>query len=362
MDISIKYGIMFRKVWQMTALALLVLACSNVMINNKWKIIRGKGIGGENQSFSYLFFNEKEGLLFGSQITDQDLIKRQLQNSDAVVYFSKDSGNNWQKQIMGKGDITCYAVLNRSVFMAIKATHPTGNDGSFTDSTKIYHSGDFGASWSEVSVLPGLFATNLFLSSEKNVCMIGKKVESKNWTVYSSEDTGHTWLELTSIPMEMYSPVLLHGDLFYLSHRDSESIGHFSSMTRLLDTLAAPGNDSKLYLLKVIDGQLYLAGTQKGKVLIYLYIPQSRQFRVMTEIDESKYPIDFSLIGNKVILLLGERNSVGVTYSIYSKDQQAQHWDSSPVPSSLFKPFTFTEKGIWGYSYDGNFYVMEFTE
>jgi hypothetical protein len=55
------------------------------------------------------------------------------------------------------------------------------------------------------------------------------------------------------------------------------------------------------------------------------------------------------------MLLVGEQNSIGVIYTVYYKNWQDNYWNKTSVPSSYFKPYTFIENQIWGYSY-GKFY------
>lgn len=353
---------MTKKWFYGVVLILLVLACSNSMIEKGWKIIHSKGIQGDNATFDYLLFDSNiSALLFGSEFTDDNLINKNFKDFNAIVYSSKDSGNSWTKKVLGKGEFTSYAEKENNVFIALKKI-PAGDQSNDSDSTLIYYSDNFGDSWKKICTFEGFYIRNIFCPSEKELYVIGKKESETYWTILLSANGGASWNKIGDLPKDMYSPIMTNGHLFYLAHRDSSAINIYSFSDSSVGKINVADQNFKTYLLSLVNGSLYLSGKSGMRTLIYKVQFGNNQLNLVSTLDEDKFPVGFFVTDKKLFLLLGERNSIGVAYYLYSKEDKARMWKINPIPSPYFKPFCFTGKFIWGYSYDGKFYEMTLTE
>jgi hypothetical protein len=326
-----------------------------------WDIIHAKGINGENKSFDFLLFmNSKSALMLGSGYSDDDIINKKFNNINAVLYYSKNGGLDWVENILGKGQFTSYTVKDSLVFIAKTINTANSKDASFSDSAKIYFSKDFGVSWSEISSFNKFFVRDMFSLSEKEMYLIGKRNNESFWTLNKTMDRGLTWNEVGKITNEINSPVEFNRYLFYLSQKDQKHLMKISLSTGKAEYIDLGNNEFAPYFLTVINNELYVTGLLKNRVTIYKLDPAHPELQYVSNIAENdKFPIYLHSIKNKLILFIGERNSIGVSYFIYSAQDEQNGWNVNPVPSSYFKPFVFFENEAWGYSYDAKFYKSE---
>lgn len=346
-----------------TVLVLLVLSCSNIMIANQWSIIHGAGITADNSSFKFLVFSQhRNALLMGSSWTDRDLINKQFNNFNAVAYSSVDSAHNWAKIDFGKGELTSCASKDSFICSTLRRFPDNTLSPSKDDSTLVYFSNDFGKKWQLISKLNDLYVQRSFVQSSKEVVIVGKKGNGKEWTIEKTSDQGLTWMPVGELPGDMYSLTLLDDDLFCLSHKNPYVILKMSLKKKTVNTISISDSSSKPYMLCATNNELYLCNSTAEKLDIYTVNNEDFSFKYIASVQESKFPVAIYSSPNRLTLILGSRNSVGVTYSVYSRQNHNKKWNKTSVPTALFDPFNFDGENLVGYSNDGNFYTLDLSK
>ena len=339
--------------------ALLIFSCSNIMVQNKWNIIHGEGIKADNTTFKSLFFDHMNALLIGSSYTNEDVINKRFNNFNAIVYSSADGGHNWSERDLGKGEFTSCCAKDSFVCTSLRKSSGNFLSPSPEDSTFVYFSKDLGKNWELMSKLNDFFIQNIFFVSDKKIVLIGKKSKEKDWTILITSNRGLTWTRKGEMSADSHSPTISNGSLFYLLHKYPQKVIMFSIDQDKTDTITIQDSKFKSYLLSVTNNQLYIFGNSTSKIDIYNLGIDAVTFKYVTSIKEDKFPIQIYSLADRLILLLGSRNSVGVTYSVYVQKNHNGNWAKIPVPTSVFKPYAFSNENLWGYSNDNNFFVID---
>lgn len=337
----------------------LVLSCSNTSKMNEsgWSIIRANGLNGENKVFNFLFFqNKMNGIMLGYKYTDEDLLSKKFDNFNATLYCTHDGGNNWVEKGLGRGQFSSYAAKDSFIFIS-KTITSLDNNKSMNDFSEVYLSKNMGRSWIEYSSFEKFYVRNMFAYSKNEIYILGKHNNESFWTLEKTIDNGLNWNKVGELNNDLDYPTLFNDYLFYLSNSSESLLMQKSLISGESKSIKLPNSNFKPYFINVFNNKLYITGVVEKQIYIYEYILKNDQYEYVTSIDEeNKFPAYFYYVNNKLVLFLGERNTIGVTYSIYSKNRSSDIWDKDPIPSSYFKPYTFFENEIWGYSYESKFY------
>ena len=111
--------------------------------------------------------------------------------------------------------------------------------------------------------------------------------------------------------------------------------------------------------ISVIDSSIYIIG-KSGKDHIEIFnIDSSTIKHHASVIVNDLFPISFNLFNNSPILLLGERNSIGVVYYLwYNSKARNNNGEKVEIPTSVFSPFLLWGNTLWGYNINGYFYTF----
>lgn len=75
-----------------------ILSCSMTgqkIVSDHWKVINAAGLLKSNESFrAILFLDQSKGFLFGTNASDEVILKKEFNNENAVIYATDDSGNS----------------------------------------------------------------------------------------------------------------------------------------------------------------------------------------------------------------------------------------------------------------------------
>ncbi|MFT3750883.1 MAG: hypothetical protein QM768_21395 [Agriterribacter sp.] len=336
----------------------IVFACSNSTVVNdyKWEIVKGKGIDPEDKLFYFLSFPQKKyGLMFGSSYSDESLLKKKFTDFNAIYYFSNDGGLTWIEKKLGKGKLSSYATKNNYVFLSKELK---GEDVKL-DSTLIYYSNNYGETFGQCASFIDFFIRNIFVRSESEMYIIGKQSIVNYWMIKGSLDGGKTWHDIGNLENDLQSPIMIDRDILYLTKSKNKNlIKKISLISGTLSEVQLPSQISNSYFVASYANNLFIIGSSEKEIFIYKLIGSHFiEFSKLPSAD--KFPVHMEIYHDKIYLILGERNPVGVTYSLYSKGLNLSSWDMAPIPSSNFNPFAFSESAIWGYSLDGQFYKKE---
>lgn len=333
----------------------IVFSCSNstVVNDDKWEIVKGKGIDPENKLFYFLSFPQNGyGLMFGSSYSDESLLKKAFASFNAIYYFSNDGGLNWIKKGLGKGKFSSYVAKNNCVFLCKELK----GEGVKLDSTVIYYSNNYGETFRECAFFIDFFIRNIFVKSESEMYVIGKQSKVNHWTIKGSFDGGKTWNDIGNLENDLQSPLIIDHDLLYLTRSNNKNlIKKISLASGTQSEVQLPSQIDNSYFVRSYLNNLFIVGSSEGNISIFkLTGSHFIEFSKLPSGD--KFPIHIEICHDNIYLILGERNTIGVTYSLYSKGLNLSSWDMTPIPSSNFNPFAFSESAIWGYSLDGQFY------
>ncbi|MCO5242020.1 MAG: hypothetical protein M9904_18425 [Chitinophagaceae bacterium] len=332
-----------------------VFSCSNSTVVNdgKWEIVKGKGIDPANKLFYFLSFPQKGyGLMFGSSYSDESLLKKVFTDFNAIYYFSNDGGLNWVEKGLGKGKFSSYATKNNYVLLCKELKR----EGVKMDSTVIYYSNNYGGTFRECASFIDFFIRNIFVRSESEMYVIGKQSKVNYWMIKGSFDGGKTWNDIGNLENDLQSPIIIDHDILYLTRSKNKNlIKKISLISGALSEVQLPSQISNSYFVTSYANNLFVVGSSEGNISIFKLIGNHFiEFSKLRSVD--KFLVHMEIRHNSIYLILGERNSIGVTYSLYSKGLNLSSWDMTPIPSSNFNPFAFSESAIWGYSLDGQFY------
>lgn len=332
----------------------LIFSCSNsgTVNEGKWEVVKANGINPENKLFDFLSFPAKGyGLMFGSSYSDENLLNKKFEDFNSVYYFSNDSGSNWIEKRLGKGKFTSYSAKNNHVFLCKEIL----NDSTDLNSTIIYFSNNYGETFNDYSSFSDFFIRDIFVFSESEIYIVGKQSKSKHWTVRGSVNGGKTWNNIGELENDLQSPIMVNRSILYLTYHNGYVIKKLSLIDGTASENRLPPQLKIPYFIASESSNTYILGTSGKNV--YVCKSNGGEFVPISQVSNSgEFPVYMQIVGNKIHLLLGERNSIGVTYSFYSKQFDSSDWDKISVPSSYFKPFAFSETEIWGYSFDGKFY------
>ncbi|HRQ50301.1 MAG TPA: hypothetical protein PLR74_07195 [Agriterribacter sp.] len=331
-----------------------VFSCSNsTVMNSKWEVVKGEGIDPENKLFYFLSFPQKDyGLMFGSSYSDESLLKKAFTNFNAIYYFSNDGGLNWIEKGLGKGKFSSYTTKNNYVFLCKELK----GDEVKPDSAVIYFSNNYGETFKECAFFIDFYIRNVFVKSESEMYVIGKQGNVNYWMIKSSFDGGKTWTDIGKLDNDLQSPIIVDHNILYLTKSNNKNfIKKISLISGTLSEVQLPSQISNSYFVTSYANNLFIMGSSEGNLFIYKLIGNHFiEFSKFLSID--KFPVHMEIRHDSIYLILGERNSIGVTYSLYSKGLSLSSWDVTSIPSSNFSPFAFSESAIWGYSLDGQFY------
>lgn len=336
-------------------------SCSNTMNLPQWKIIKAKGIQNENISLSFLsIINYDSAILLGSSYSDNDLLNKRFDEFNAVGYGTFNGGSNWKEIKIGKGRFSAFT--RRGDFLV--ASVVLENDRM--ESSTIYSSKDLGKTWESVSKIENFFVRDVFLDNKEDIFFIGKNSGSQHWNLFKYSSTKFQWEKLAEIGTDITGiPAVMNNDIFFICRNKSEySIKEISLATGQVKNLRLINSFFRPFLLSSNNNDLYITGRIGDSTLIQKYgSNDTTSIELFPPIqDRNQFPVGLHFIKNQSILLVGNKNSLGVTYSIYIKKPEKVQWEKIEVPSSIFAPFAFYNNIIWGYSGNNQIYYLKFNE
>jgi hypothetical protein len=239
----------------------------------------------------------------------------------------------------------------------------TGNNGEETGA--IYSSDDRGLTWKNVSYLKNIFVRNIYLDIQGSMYVVGRQNGNVQWQLLRKQLNTDVWDTVGKLDAGLTaSPELVNDHILYISMSDNTSVVHSLSLTNgQTHKLNIADNRFQSYLINSIGNEVYVTGKIKDTILVYKYALGNRQgAQLLLKLhDGDKFPVQLHFNEGKLVLLVGEKNTIGATYYLYYRNANNTEWRDISVPSSYFSPLAFYNNTIWGYSSDNQIYNLEFS-
>lgn len=334
----------------------LFIACS---INRKedmkkWKVIQTMELKKTNEDFaSFLFINNNDGFLFGTNYTDDILLNKKFNEFNAVVYKTADGGFSWVGKTICKGRFISSFNINDSIFcLAVNSSDEAYGD---INKSMLFASYNSGADWFLMSEFP-FFVKNIFFESATRGIAIGRNVkENENsWQILQTLDGGKNWKEIFQI-QGVVEPVLFKNTLWSISTGISgqNSLLNFNLNNLSLATEHIPVG-FKLQKLFLTGGGLYLAGVIDSKMVLFKRNAEHEFNKVREFQDENLFPEHLFVYDRTVTVVAGKMKKLSVDYVVFRSLDDGKTWIESKLPiPDYFNPVAFYNDRIWGYAGEG---------
>ncbi|MBI1782549.1 MAG: hypothetical protein HYR66_14480 [Sphingobacteriales bacterium] len=328
------------------------------MNENDWQVIMSTGLEHDNTLFENLtFFNKSKAIMLGSRYSEESIINKKLADFEALLWLTDDGGKSWREANYGKGKFSCYDTRDSVLFLAEVINRQEKNETK-TALSKILFSSNYGNTINEQGYLNDFFIRNLFILTNNELILIGKKDEEAFWTLKKSENKGITWKDVDTLPNDLSNPVLFGKNIFFLSQKKRNYLMKYSLTDNSLSEYTLPIKEMKIYTINSSEDKLYINCLSENGIKIYHYNVETNSFGLIQGINEKdKFPLHLHANGDNLSLIVGQRTTLGVEYFIYQYQVQGS-LKKIQVPSSYFKPFAFNGNEVWGYSYNSKFYKM----
>jgi hypothetical protein len=315
----------------------------------EWKSYLGKGLKESNEEFNkFLFLNEANALLLGTNYTDEVILQKKFDQQNAVVYRSSDSAKSWSETVIGKGRLRDAVYVNDVIFALSNRTEK-GNENSI-----VYISRDKGFSWDTLTVFPLMVRDIVFADSLNGIVVCKDSSSKKRWTVLQTINGGKHW-----------SKILEEDDVTNVVFF-KESVSYVTTLDNGQETVASfdiPFKSKKLRNLPIeyehrvitIDdkGKLWVAAiNMKLKSISILSINENGSYsNIEVESADGCFPVSFSIKDEKISILAGKVNGGIVDYKFFQTINGGLNWvDEVPPISSYMNPIAYYKQSIWAYA------------
>lgn len=239
----------------MLILTISMISCQNKRDNMEWKIIDFDKIPGEKLVDNYfgaitryefnqiINYNKDVFFLLGDDSGER------ADNYNAIVYSTKNFGDSWKKNILGKGTVKYGLCIGNDIFIVVDSNKiPT----SSTHKSTLYLSNDFGDTWSEITHLDEGNISNLdFYSQNTGIAVFSlKKNEEFIYEYRYTKDSGKTW---SKFDLDPDTNCIMNSDQSLLYIEDNNKLFQFNIETgekKLIKSLSIPKNMDLAYIKK----------------------------------------------------------------------------------------------------------------
>ncbi len=336
------------------SLIFLFIACSIKSVDmKKWKVIQTKELKKMNEDFaSFLFINNNDGFLFGTNYTDDILLNKKFNEFNAVVYKTTDGGFTWVGKNICKGQFVSSFNINDTIFcLAVNSSNEAYGD---INKSMLFASYNKGEDWFFVSEFP-FFVKNVFFTSGSTGFAVAKNIKDNGaWHIFKTKDGGKTWKDAFEVD-DIIEPHLYDSELWFLGRGISgaNKLLRINLHTLSISDEALPaGLDPEKFFLK--DSDLFIVGFINSKMVLFTRNEEHGFNKIREFSDEDLFPKHLFVSDRTITVIAGKMKRLSVDYVVFSSQNDGKSWVENKLPiPDYFNPVAFYNGRIWGYSGEG---------
>lgn len=323
-----------------------LVSCQN---NNEqkmdWKIINFNKIPGEKPFNTYfdalsrynfnqiLNHNKNIFFLLGDDSEEND------ESCNAIAYSTKDFGDSWQKNVLGKGSVKEGISVNDKIFIVVDTNRfPTSSKRT----SILYRSDDFGLSWTKIFTNNEGNILNLnFYSQQNGVAVFSIKKEDNFIYEYRyTNDEGKNWKYFDLNPDLNIIMNSNNSILFIENNISLYELDLIDGKKKLLRTLSVPENMELAYMRKDLKNNKFIAyyfGSETNSEKSGICYLDSGEYISLPD----KYYIN--TYGNFFYTVIDDKP---YSHYVWSKDK-GKTWNKQKINDFFIvpKPSGYAEKG-----------------
>ena len=325
---------MINKIWFLILLFVL-LACNGQHYD--WKVYNSDvtNLKPIYESFNKILFIDNSVYLFGSR--DESL---NMSDMKYVVYKSTNFGKNWELILEGNGDIVNAFYANQNIYL-VKENY---KENSYKD---------FKTTLLKFNIKTGITENVYQFKKESSVndgilneygsgsLIISNSFSSEDYSVFKTNDN---FISYDSIPIN--KPIVKShfngSDIYLLSYDNNDTNEVIYALTKhnIIDSLRV--NFDVTDFVVENDKSILLLGCNKNTIqLIKAYGKNKIVLNTFTN-DEDFFPESIYKYNRFIAVVIGELNSLGVTYQLFLSFDDGKSFIREDLPISYYvEPVAF---------------------